>query len=175
MFSSFPGQSSLGAPSPPKVSRFSSAVRWILFYMIEFEVLDLRMTSGGPVLGVCCEDCDSHKEDLVVNAKPSKSIVPVMSQEMDPKSEALVWRVVVMMRQWRLERNWSQQRLASEAGVALATLRVFERTGRVSLTRLVRMLAAMECLDKIGTILQEMPAGARVLGRARTKKVSSGS
>ena len=39
----------------------------------------------------------------------------------------------------RLERGWTQQEAAGRAGLALATYRRFERTGRISLERLLKL------------------------------------
>jgi transcriptional regulator with XRE-family HTH domain len=39
----------------------------------------------------------------------------------------------------RLERGWTQQEVAERAGLALATYRIFERSGRISLDRLLKL------------------------------------
>ena len=44
----------------------------------------------------------------------------------------------------RLERGWTQQEVAERAGLALATYRIFERSGRISLDRLLRLAVIFE-------------------------------
>lgn len=51
-------------------------------------------------------------------------------------AEGLAARV----REHRLQRGWSQAELAQRAGVKLPTYVLFERTGRVSLLRLIAIL-----------------------------------
>lgn len=50
-------------------------------------------------------------------------------------------------RQRRLAMNLSQQGLADRSGVNIATLRVFERKGKVSLDNLLKLAAALGALD----------------------------
>lgn len=47
------------------------------------------------------------------------------------------------VRSRRLEREWTQDELARRAGIALATYRHFERTGRISLERLLKLATAL--------------------------------
>jgi DNA-binding XRE family transcriptional regulator len=44
----------------------------------------------------------------------------------------------------RLERGWTQQETAERAGLALATYRRFERTGRISLERLLKLAVILD-------------------------------
>lgn len=44
----------------------------------------------------------------------------------------------------RLDRGWTQQELAERAGLALATYRRFERTGQISLERLLRLAVVLD-------------------------------
>jgi transcriptional regulator with XRE-family HTH domain len=44
----------------------------------------------------------------------------------------------------RLDRGWTQQELAERAGLALATYRQFERTGRISLERLLKLAVILD-------------------------------
>jgi len=58
------------------------------------------------------------------------------------------------VRALRLERGWTQKEIADRAGLALATYRVFERSGRISLERLLKLavvLDAREGLDALFT------------------------
>lgn len=47
----------------------------------------------------------------------------------------------------RLELDLTQEGLATRAGVKLPTYRKFERTGEISLTGLLRIAFALDCLD----------------------------
>jgi len=47
----------------------------------------------------------------------------------------------------RLDANLSQQGLADRSGVSIATLRVFERKGKVSLENLLKLASALGNLD----------------------------
>lgn len=44
----------------------------------------------------------------------------------------------------RLERGWTQLETAERAGIALATYRRFERTGQISLERLVKLAVVLD-------------------------------
>jgi transcriptional regulator with XRE-family HTH domain len=92
--------------------------------------------------------------------------------------------ITVMMgqrsRARRLERGWSQSELAARAGIALPTLKVFEKTGQVSLPRLVRLMTALGRLSDLETVLtastpasldaMELPLRKR--GRSSTLRVA---
>lgn len=56
-------------------------------------------------------------------------------------------RLGARARALRLSHNWSQAELARRADVALPTLRVFERSGQISLERLLRVAEALNALD----------------------------
>lgn len=58
-----------------------------------------------------------------------------------PREIAL--QVAENVRQQRLRRNLTQEELASRSGVPLGTLRLFERTGRISLGGLVKLAMAL--------------------------------
>lgn len=83
----------------------------------------------------------------------------------------------------RLERGWSQSELAARAGIALPTLKVFERTGQVSLPRLVRVMAALGRLADLEMLLNaSTPASLNALerpqrkrGRSSTLRVTAGT
>src|SRR4051812_49156973 len=57
----------------------------------------------------------------------------------------------------RLELRFTQATLATRAGVALPTLRRFERTGEVSLKYLLRIAHALGRLDEFTSILRPAP------------------
>ena len=64
------------------------------------------------------------------------------------------------IRQLRLTRKWKQATLAERAGVSLASLRRFERTGLVSLQSLLRLAFALGRLDEFEGLLQPPQAGS---------------
>jgi transcriptional regulator with XRE-family HTH domain len=57
--------------------------------------------------------------------------------------------------QTRLERNISQSRLASEAGVAKTTVERLERGGGIQLESFIRILRALSLLDRLDIVLSE--------------------
>lgn len=44
----------------------------------------------------------------------------------------------------RLERGWTQQEIADRSGIALATYRRFERSGRISVERLLKLAVILD-------------------------------
>jgi len=44
----------------------------------------------------------------------------------------------------RLDREWTQEELAARAGVTLSTYKRFERTGRISLDRLLKLAVVLD-------------------------------
>lgn len=44
----------------------------------------------------------------------------------------------------RLDREWTQEELAARAGMALSTYKRFERTGRISLERLLKLAVVLD-------------------------------
>lgn len=57
-------------------------------------------------------------------------------------------------RELRVQVQWTQAELAARAGIALSTLRVFERTGQISLERLVMIASALRAMDGFETLLR---------------------
>lgn len=57
-------------------------------------------------------------------------------------------------RKLRLGLGWSQKELARRSGLALPTLRHFERTGQISLERLVMLASTFRALDAFEGLLQ---------------------
>jgi len=82
-------------------------------------------------------------------------------------SRALAERV----RARRLDRGWSRAELAARSGVAIETLKKFERTGQVSLERLVRLAIALGSHGEIATLFQQpMPQSLEDLERPTRKR-----
>lgn len=53
------------------------------------------------------------------------------------------------IRAHRIARGWTQRDIASRAGMAFETYRLFERTGRISLERFLRLLDLLGHLDSV--------------------------
>lgn len=66
---------------------------------------------------------------------------------LDRTPNALLSSISERVKMRRLEKNWTQQTLASKAGMPIATYRRFERTGEVSLRGLVMIAIALEMED----------------------------
>lgn len=58
----------------------------------------------------------------------------------------------------RLERGWTQRELAERAGLALDTYRRFERTGRISLERLLKLAVILDARSGIDQLFVPPPA-----------------
>ena len=61
------------------------------------------------------------------------------------------------VQQRRIERNWSRLELADRAQVSPETLKAFERTGQISLRRLVRLSIALGCADELNRLFMSAP------------------
>lgn len=62
--------------------------------------------------------------------------------------EALI-QTPAAIRQHRIRQNLTQEDLAKKSGVALATLRKFERTGLIALESFFKLAAALDLLEDI--------------------------
>jgi len=58
----------------------------------------------------------------------------------------------------RLDRGWTQKEVAERAGLALATYRRFERTGRISLERLVKLAVILDARAGFDQLFARPPA-----------------
>ena len=66
--------------------------------------------------------------------------------------ELILKSVAERVRLRRLEKNWTQQLLASKTNIPLATYRRFERTGEVSFRSLVKIAFALGMEDDFGEL-----------------------
>lgn len=60
----------------------------------------------------------------------------------------------------RLERGWTQQETAERAGLTLGTYRRFERTGRISLERLLKLAVVLDARSGLDRLFVTGPAGS---------------
>lgn len=58
----------------------------------------------------------------------------------------------------RLDLGWTQQELAERAGITLATYRRFERTGQISLERLLRLAVILDAHAGFDQLFIRSPA-----------------
>lgn len=70
----------------------------------------------------------------------------------------ILLELAARVRRLRLDLGWTQDELARRSGVAFSTLRLFERTGRISLERLVLVARALGALDGFEGLFQPPPA-----------------
>lgn len=71
-------------------------------------------------------------------------MLPVELRTPREVAEAVAQRVKAL----RLDREWTQEELASRAGITLATYRRFERSGRISLERLLKIAVVLGALSE---------------------------
>ena len=57
----------------------------------------------------------------------------------------------------RKRRKLSQQKLASESGVSLGSLKRFEHTGEISLISLIKLAIALELGEELDKLFSEVP------------------
>ena len=87
----------------------------------------------------------------------------------------LLGAIAQRVRAARLGRGWSQEEIASRAGIPLPTYRLFERTGRIASPALIRVAAALGRLSEFDGLFQARPTsldqvvGQQSPGRKRGK------
>jgi transcriptional regulator with XRE-family HTH domain len=81
-------------------------------------------------------------------------MIPIELQTSREISRAIASRVKVL----RLNRGWTQQELADRSGIALATYRSFERTGRISLERLLKIATILDARAGFDQLFAPPPA-----------------
>ncbi len=69
-------------------------------------------------------------------------------------ARALAGRVKVL----RLDHGWTQEEVAERAGLALATYRQFERTGQISLERLLKLAVVLNASEGFEQLFVRPPA-----------------
>jgi transcriptional regulator with XRE-family HTH domain len=75
------------------------------------------------------------------------------------------------VREARIDLGWTQRELARRSGVALPTLRVFERTGQISLERLVMIAVVLRSLDAFeGLFLRPRATSLEEIEARQTKR-----
>jgi len=75
---------------------------------------------------------------------------------MSPKSAPEVAaHLTSRVRARRLQRGWTQAELARRAGLKAATYILFERTGKISLLRLLKVLDVFGVLEEVDRIARE--------------------
>jgi HTH-type transcriptional regulator/antitoxin HipB len=83
-------------------------------------------------------------------------MLPIELQTPRDITRNLARRVKVL----RLERGWTQQEVAERAGLALPTYRVFERSGRISLDRLLKLAIVFEARVGFDQLFATRPVGS---------------
>lgn len=81
-------------------------------------------------------------------------MLPVTLQSSNEIARTLASRVKAL----RLERGWTQREIAERAGLTLATYRRFERSGRVSLDRLLKLAVVLDARDGFERLFVRPPA-----------------
>ena len=85
--------------------------------------------------------------------------------------EDVAGTVAARIRALRLLRKWKQSTLAERAGVSLASLRRFERTGKGSIDLLLRLAFTLDRLpDFLNILLTDSPATLSELVNISTEK-----
>jgi transcriptional regulator with XRE-family HTH domain len=81
-------------------------------------------------------------------------MLPFELETVDEVARGLATRV----RALRLVQNWTQKELSERAGLKLDTYRVFERTGKISLERLIRLARVLDALDGFNRLFPQPEA-----------------
>jgi transcriptional regulator with XRE-family HTH domain len=86
--------------------------------------------------------------------RPSGKMIPL---ELQTPAE-VVAGIAERARALRISRGWTQRELADRSGVALETLRRFERTGKIAVERLVRIAFVLDAVGPLGELFAPPPA-----------------
>jgi len=77
-------------------------------------------------------------------------------------------------RERRLQRGWSQTEIARRAGVKPATYILFERTGRISLLRLLKVLDVLGLAEEVDAVNQREDLSTLTLAQISQPKRKRG-
>ena len=83
-----------------------------------------------------------------MNSFDSSDILAILNKT----PESIITSIATKVKERRLEKNLTQQQLASKAGMPLATYRRFEREGEVSLRGLTKVAIALEMEDDFNAL-----------------------
>lgn len=97
-------------------------------------------------------------------------MLPVVANSPDEIARAVAERA----RERRLERDLTQQGLADRAGLSLASLKRFERTGQIAFESLVRIAVVLQATDALNRLFEEPEFRSLDEAIARTKRRSRG-
>lgn len=89
----------------------------------------------------------SINDTMIAIYQPTWHIADIMISLLTPTKAQL--RLAENLRERRLAMGLTQAGLAARSGVALATLRKFERTGAASIETLLKLLAVLGGLDEV--------------------------
>ncbi|HEX8431010.1 MAG TPA: helix-turn-helix transcriptional regulator [Longimicrobium sp.] len=70
----------------------------------------------------------------------------------------------------RLDRGWTQQELADRSGIALPTYRQFERTGSISLERMLKLAVILDARAGFDQLFVRPPARSLAELEAATQR-----
>lgn len=68
---------------------------------------------------------------------------------MDSEAKQIAHQLAKRLTTIRLQRAWTRETLAEHSGVNVYTLKRFERTGQISLERLVLLCSALDVCDEL--------------------------
>jgi len=67
-------------------------------------------------------------------------------------SNDLLETIKINFKERRLDKNITQEGLASRSGVSLGSVKRFEQTGQISLESLLKIALVLECLDQFNEL-----------------------
>jgi len=85
---------------------------------------------------------------------------PVSAHMLPPElmtAPQIAQNIAARARASRLRHAWTQQEMANRAGMSLASLRRFERTGHVAFLSLVRLAVALDAMEGLADLFPDRP------------------
>ena len=73
------------------------------------------------------------------------------------------------VRELRLMKAWTRDELAARSGVTVSSLKRFERTGKISLERVLKIAMTLDALDAFATLFEKPEA--KTLGEIEQRMV----